>query len=297
VRVASARRSPLEAALSARGHEVLPLNLANRADVLWCSKSTRHVVSPKVVDAARRVNPALKVVMWDGDVRRTPPDHVTSLGGRIDLLLVGHESDAQASMLTGVGVKKVAPFYHGIDPACFPPPAGPGRGVFFGGSNYLGRDDEYPLSKFRAGLVEAFHRSGIVTNVLGNYWSAGKQWAPVQESLAYCRAMQRAAVTLGTNHFDLPRYYTKRLFDSLAAGRLHLTRYVPGMERDFRNHVHLAWFRDVDEALDLARWYLTHDRERERVAAAGRRVMMDYHRFCDRARELEVILKGVTGEA
>jgi len=304
VRVATARNTDLERALLkhdvvveaevARGGQVV--GAGPNTDLVWASKSTRAFTTRQAVDAVRTRNPGAKLVFWDGDVRERVPDHIKVHGGEIDVLLVGHEDYEAGDKLYKKWARDLGTFYHGVDPANFPAPRGPGKGVFFGGSNYLGRDDEYPLSEFRAELVEAFHRSGMEFDVLGHYWSAGKLWAPVQDPLGYCKVMQRAAITLGTNHFDLTRYYTKRLFDSLAAGRLHLTRYIPGMESDLGNHRELVWFRSVDEALDLAAWYLAHDEERERVAERGREWVMAGHTVDHRAHKLAMGFRHITGK-
>lgn len=295
--VSTCRRTSLEDALgSTEGVEVRGLDAITSADVLWISKSTRASTGGPFVREALAANPGLRVVMWDGDVREQVPDHIKEHGGEIDVLLVGHRDMDAGASLHGKWARDIGTFYHGVNPRNFPAPTNRGNGVFFGGSNYLGRDDEYPLSKFRADLVDAFRRSEFGFELSGHYWVAGRTFAPVLDSHRYCMMMQRSAVTLGCNHFDLEGYYTKRLFDSLAAGRLHLTRYIPGMEQDFKNHLHLVWFREIDEALDLAAWYLSHDSEREFVAKSGRDLVMREHTVDHRAHKLAKGLRYITGK-
>jgi len=55
----------------------------------------------------------------------------------------------------------------------------------------------------------------------------------------------------------------------LACGTLVLAKRVPGSDLLFKDGVHLRYFDTVEEFFDLAKWYLSHEAERKRVADAG----------------------------
>jgi spore maturation protein CgeB len=77
-------------------------------------------------------------------------------------------------------------------------------------------------------------------------------------------------VVVGVNHInDVELYFSNRTFLTLASGGFHLTRYVPGLERMFRNREHLVWYHGEEECLRLIEYYLERPRLRRRIAAAG----------------------------
>ena len=94
-------------------------------------------------------------------------------------------------------------------------------------------------------------------------------YAPGRPS-GYSAVCASAKIILGIDKADdLELYFSNRTFFVLGCGGFLLTRYIPGLERFFANHRHLVWYRDADEALELAAYYLRNDEERQRIAAQG----------------------------
>ncbi len=107
-----------------------------------------------------------------------------------------------------------------------------------------------------------------------------RRWRGVRAKLiewpAYNREVVKicsvADVVLGLNTINsVELYFSNRTFLTLAAGGFHVTHYVPGLERMFRNHEHLVWFESDDECLALLAHYRNRPRHRTRIAAQGRR--------------------------
>ena len=157
--------------------------------------------------------------------------------------------------------------------------------VAFGGNNY----SEFPLTGERRRLVYAFDEE-LKLLTIGN-WETRHNLPWISDESLYCQTLSKAKITLGINSFDVPNYYNRRLWLCLAIGRLHLTRYIPNMERDFENHRHLVWFFSIEEALELARYYLRHDKERERIAKEGQRLVFERHTWRHRYEELDGMLE------
>lgn len=81
-----------------------------------------------------------------------------------------------------------------------------------------------------------------------------------------------------------------RCFEVMGSGGFLLTDYVPYMEELFEDGKHLVLYRSLDEAVDKAKYYLTHDDEREKIAQAGFEEVMKKHTIDKRVgRILEVI--------
>ena len=60
-----------------------------------------------------------------------------------------------------------------------------------------------------------------------------------------------------------------RVFDIMGAGGFLLTNYQPELEELFTPGVDLAVYHDLDEMMELVKYYLVHDKERIRIAMNG----------------------------
>lgn len=112
----------------------------------------------------------------------------------------------------------------------------------------------------RPAVIRAAPRHGITL----------KRWPAYNDDLVrVCRASK---IVLGVNTINtVPQYFSNRTFLTLASGGFHLTHYVPGLEELFDNHVHLVWFHDDDECVEMCERYLRRPAMRAAIAAAGRR--------------------------
>ncbi len=86
-----------------------------------------------------------------------------------------------------------------------------------------------------------------------------------------------------------------RVFEAVSCGSLLLTNDLKdnGQAELFRDGVHPATYRDADELLDKAAYYLKQEAVRERVAAAGRAEAVAKHTYRHRMQAmLEQIAHG-----
>ena len=95
-------------------------------------------------------------------------------------------------------------------------------------------------------------------------------------------------------HGDFMRYGgNMRLFECAGLGTFQLVDDRPGVHEWFVDGEHLVTFEDLADLQDKARYYLEHDVERERIAAAGRAHALAHHRVEQRvARVLEMLEAG-----
>jgi GT2 family glycosyltransferase/2-polyprenyl-3-methyl-5-hydroxy-6-metoxy-1,4-benzoquinol methylase/tetratricopeptide (TPR) repeat protein len=79
-----------------------------------------------------------------------------------------------------------------------------------------------------------------------------------------------------------------RVFEALAGGSLLVTNELAdnGQPELFRDGEHLVTYTDAEELLDKVAYYLEHDEERERIAAAGRRAVLEGHTYLHRMRTI-----------
>ncbi|MBZ0258433.1 glycosyltransferase, partial [bacterium] len=66
-----------------------------------------------------------------------------------------------------------------------------------------------------------------------------------------------------------------RVYDVLAAGGFLLTEYKPVLEEEFTLNEHLTCFRTMDELREKAEYYLEHEDEREAIARAGQKYVLE----------------------
>jgi hypothetical protein len=86
--------------------------------------------------------------------------------------------------------------------------------------------------------------------------------------------------------------YTRRVFEIPAIGTFMLSQRTAEMEALFAPGIEADYFSSPAELVDKVRYYLDHDEERGRIAAAGaERVRRDGHDVFSRMRELTVQLR------
>ena len=142
------------------------------------------------------------------------------------------------------------------------------------------------------------------TEIFGMHWD---RWTPVHPGLRvhgpvrprrYAEICATSRIVLGTNEVnDDFCYFSNRTFLTLACGGFHLTHYVPGLERVFRDGEHLVWFRGRDDALAKIEHWLAREADRRRVAAGGHALAMGHHRYYHRiARVLQILRDGMPAD-
>ncbi len=87
-------------------------------------------------------------------------------------------------------------------------------------------------------------------------------------------------------NFDYPNYWSDRVFETMGRGGFIIHPYIKGMEDYFEDGKHLVFyefgnFEDLKQKID---YYLTHDKEREKIRKAGFEHVRDHHTYVDRWR-------------
>jgi len=78
-----------------------------------------------------------------------------------------------------------------------------------------------------------------------------------------------------------------RIFEALCSGRLLLTNAIPnGLEDLFIDRKHLVIYRNVEELVELIKYYLAHPEEREAIAQAGQAEVLAKHTYQHRTEQI-----------
>jgi hypothetical protein len=259
-----------------------------KPDILWLTKDTH--ITPQLIRKYKNTHPKMKVVMWYGDQRgNVIVPLIASRRGLLDALLITNEWKEQIKMYRKYGIKHVMPFYHSFPieefqlwdiPATYD--------VFFGGSRF--NQKKFPLCPMRLSLIQIVHKKFKLVVHGGGWPFPTEKWILRPK---YAQALRKAKVNLGINHYDIQCYFNRRLFESVASGRLHITHYIPGMEKYFVNKKHLVWFKTIHEGIELIRFYLKHNKERERIAKTGRDFFIERHSWPARVKGLRKYLERI----
>lgn len=241
----------------------------------------------RLMPTIRAKFPKLKMIMWYGDQRGNQIEPL--IKDRIPYLhalLITNSSPKQKKMYKNAGIPFVETFYHSFAPQIFKLWDLPiTHQVFFGGNNFS--INKFPLSKERRNLINTLHkRFNLVVH--GNGWKFPTQkWVLYPQ---YSKELRKAHINIGINHYDIYQYYNRRLFECVASGRLHITRYIPGMEKHFKNKEHLVWFKTNKQCIALVKYYLDHEKEREQIAKNGREFFLNRHSWTARVTQFKKLL-------
>lgn len=77
-----------------------------------------------------------------------------------------------------------------------------------------------------------------------------------------------------------------RIWESMATGTMLLTQRVEGIENFFKDKKDLVLYDSLDDAIEKARYYLSHNEERMAIASSGLNRILSGHTYADRAKAI-----------
>lgn len=263
----------------------------------------------EVLKKARALAPGMRACMHYTDQRESVARHVCQYDGLLDLLLVTNSDPRDHARLKARLGVQVRTFLDGVDLVEYRPKAIlPEFDCYFGGNDFYGLDAELRRKGMDQGdMISKFPGSfyrreflGLVSDrfslVIRGQWGWDKSRFHVKRPLFCPRevdGMMEGRTILNTFNVKLHGLVTRKMLRSLASGRLLVTEHCPGIEERFGNHRELVWFERPEEGLDLIRYYLEHPAERDRIAAAGRRLVAKRHTFDCRLKDFVNVAREV----
>ncbi len=166
--------------------------------------------------------------------------------------------------------------------------------IAFGGSLSL-KMPNAPAGYLRAQILNSLSVAGFSVAIHG----AGAKEA----ALEFAGLRKAELVSSTTGHIDLNELYNRarivlsidspqlkagiapRVFDIAFSGSFELAQYSPVIEEFFPQGA-VRTFKNIPELLELARYYLDHEQERENSASVAREHALKYHCSKERVREI-----------
>jgi spore maturation protein CgeB len=133
--------------------------------------------------------------------------------------------------------------------------------------------------------------------IRGPRWQGAPAELPVVGGPVHGRRLRQvirgAAISLGANasaeQDTEPASASNRMWRILGGGGFYMGQHVPEIDAFAADRRHCVWYRSAEQAAELARHYLAHPDERQRIADAGRAHALEHHTY---ARRLELLLSG-----
>jgi hypothetical protein len=205
------------------------------------------------------------IINFTGDVRQPIPQWYISTAPLVDITLFSNEADV--NVFKSMGLK--AEFLQlGFDPEIYNPdgPLIAGKDIVFMANNY---GDLFPLSNFRIQVANALrHEFGDKFGLYGSGWNEcdGNYMGDQKGEAARYRGSK---IAINCSHFSLDRYSSDRIYRILGSGALCLTKYYPGMDKDFNDKGHLISWDSIFTLVETCKEILTGKHELELSKLAG----------------------------
>jgi hypothetical protein len=145
----------------------------------------------------------------------------------------------------------------------------------------------------RIALLEALHQK-----VQLSCWGSGAHKLPVDSPLRarvkpplwgyeMYRQLRQAKIALNI-HIDMAERFAAnmRLYEATGVGTMLLTDWKENLPEMFTPGVEVVAYRTPEECVDLARYYLSHDSEREEIARGGQERTLREHTYYHRMQQM-----------
>ena len=154
---------------------------------------------------------------------------------------------------------------------------------------------QLPNGKFwRQEIVEAIRNAGIDIHLFGNYWDGQPNWhGYLTDFNDMLEVFQRSKICLNLSnpwHIETLPQIKGRHFEIPQVGSLQVSTPADDLERYFVPDKEIVLASTPSQLITKLRYYLSNDKDREKVAAAGHERMIQEHQWHHR---LDAVFKEV----
>lgn len=252
-----------------------------------------NVIRPETVKTIKEMLPNTIITNWTGDARKEAKQEFVDISEFTTMSLIS--SEGQLDMYREAGCHNVEYWQIGVDARKFRPlPKNTKKKLK---KRYRQRDivfcanvnPAFPGAQLRIDVAEALsamfpnftvYGSKAWKNYLVNYKGSIRH---AEQNLVYNAAL----IVISINNFnDIPMYFSGRQLIAMATGRLVISKYIPGLEKYFKNKHHLAWFETPQQCVRLVEHYMSYPKEAEIIGENARKEILENHTFDVRVEEL-----------
>ena len=228
------------------------------------------------------------VIHFFGDMRLSVVSTVLNIGREANGTLLSTTDPRIVQPYREQGVNVLGWWDAGTDPKVFYPREAEKTYdvTFFGSNNLAGLPHEG--NRQRLLLMQGLEQWGFDLHLFGTGWDGFRNAHPPVYGDEFARVASASKVTLGINNVNDYVHYAswRRTFNCMSCGSLHLTHYIPGMDRMFNIDYDIVCYHSIWEAASLVDYYLRHPDERGMMAVRGRNAVLKRHTWDHRVSEL-----------
>ncbi|MDB4988121.1 MAG: hypothetical protein JWN04_3299 [Myxococcaceae bacterium] len=243
-------------------------------DVVWVEKAL--LLTAPWIRAAKKSSPnAVFVCFQDDDpfglrAREMPTwSNFKAAISSFDVHFVKREPNV--AEFKSLGARHFLLFTHGVYDHMFHPSADPSarrnHDLVFVGT---------PLDHRVATIDHLIKTHGLPLEVFGNGWYKARSWLSNRERFqpevveeSYGELLRDTKIALGFVSSSNRDEYSMRTFEIPACGALLLAERTPAHQSLFEEGREAEFFQDANECAEKCAYYLSHEAERARIAAAG----------------------------
>ena len=243
---------------------LIKVNNIFKPDLIFMQIQTPNIITPEVASKFHGF-----VLNFTGDVREDV-NWFKYLSKYIDATTFTNETDTEALREEGINTRFLQ---IGFESKIFTPEGKrlpksvyPNPDIVFMANHY---GDKFPLSGERyhiANRLQCTYKNRFL--LCGQGWeipSINLMGRMKDEAMVY----RTCKIAINANHFLHKRFSSDRIFRIMGSGAFCLTRWYPGIEKDFVDGVHLRTFKTLDEMIFLIDYYLKNEDERISIARTG----------------------------
>lgn len=233
------------------------------------------------LNEARRANPGMLVINWNGDVYE---QHLTSepmlaFLKHVDLQLVVNADVLPVYQEMGIPAAYWQVSYETVDYDHLPHV--PTHDVVFLANAY---------TDARKALGEALRAiPGVNVGLYGFSW-AFSDGVMVYDFARGAAIYRKAKIAIGDNQYHRRGFVSNRIFEALASGAFLLHETVPGLEEltGLKDGVHYVAWDDLQDLHSKVTYWLKNSQtmRREQIAGQGQQFVQAHHAFDARVKEL-----------
>jgi len=151
----------------------------------------------------------------------------------------------------------------------------------------------------RMELLEYIIDNGIDLKIFGDFFEEAKVSEKLKKHHTHFSVKNEFfATTCGASkivigidaHPEIELANSVKLYRVLCAGGFYLTNRTVGLEKIFKDKVHLVYYDNKTDLIEKILYYLTHEKERKKIAEAGQKEVLK-HTYERRLKELIEIVK------
>ena len=256
----------------------------HKPDWVWMQLQDSKIITADDILKARVALPKTVFTHWTGDLRASVSPYLSSICKATHLTLIS--STGQIPAFKAAGASRVKYCQVALDwnedvlgSQYYEQPFRVPEVLFCG--NYYGTT--YPGTVDRERAVLALIKAKVDIGIVGHGWNSNYPvlgYCKLKEQVHVCK---RSKICLNVNHFnDVERYYSDRQLVSMASGRPLVCKYIPGLEEEFTDGVHLRWYKTEDELALIVQQLLKDEQAREFIGSSGRSEVLKNHTWFNR---------------